>query len=138
MRKVLLLALCACTPFFRQPLWGRSPSVGKESSRDKKQHPKPSQGNTTPFERGTKDAPFVVDPKGHSNSPEETAKDKADREHKAFVDQWTVGSAIAVALFTGVLMVIGLRGVRAANKTLKEIERQANLMDAQPAIANRA
>jgi hypothetical protein len=35
-------------------------------------------------------------------------------------------------------MVIGLRGVRAANKTLKEIERQANLMDAQPAIANRA
>jgi len=54
------------------------------------------------------------------------------------MDAGMVISAIAAAAFTGALVVIGWFGVRAANRTLKIIERQADLMFKQLAISNRA
>ncbi len=132
MRKfVLILALLAWIPVCWQPLWGQAPSVGEKAGGNKKGNPTLSTDNPKPLQIGTKETPLVVDPQGHVNTPEETAKSQKDEDHKAFVDFWAVSSAVAVAVFTGILMIIGWRGVNAANRTLREIKRQADLMDTQ-------
>jgi hypothetical protein len=132
MRRLLLfLVVLTCAPTLRQPLRGQSPSVQKEASSNRKEDAALSQSQPQTDQRGTKDAPLIVDMLSHPKSQEESAKDKTDDQHKAFFDGWTVGSAVAVAVFTGVLMIIGWRGVNAANRTLREIKRQADLMDTQ-------
>jgi hypothetical protein len=121
MRKLaLILALCACFPVVWQPLRGQS---------DKPQDSKSTQTETITGRQGTKGMPLIVDMKGHVNTPQETADDEADKHHKALIDSWTVGSAIAVAIFTFLLVMIGYFGVRYAKETLGAIKTQGEQAD---------
>src|SRR5580658_7144898 len=118
------LFLLAWIPLLWQPAWGQPPSVGKDVAQKPKQKTTP----TTPQPQiGTSAAPFVVETHARTKSDEEAAEAKADKEHTARVEGWTLFFAGAVALFTFVLVVIGHRGVNAANRTLKAIERQEAL-----------
>jgi len=128
---LLALALLTWIPSLWNPVWGQTPRVGKKSASNKKRNSPLAQPKPEPDRRGTKDAPFVVDPKGHVDTPEEAAKSKSDEDRKATVEGWTVASAVTVTVPDGTLVIIGWRGVNAANRTLREISRQANLMDQQ-------
>lgn len=112
------------------PLWGQSPSVRVDSSHNQKQQTKLGATKAQADQRGTKNSPVFVDMVQHPKSEQEAAKEKREKERKALIDGWTLGIAAAVALFTGTLVIIGWRGVNAAKRTLKAIERQATLQAA--------
>jgi hypothetical protein len=105
--------------------------VGVNPGHNQKQQTKLGATQPQADQRGTQKTPLVVDMVQHPKSPEETAETKAEKKHKAFIDGWTLGIAGLVALFTGILVMIGWRGVNAAKRTLMVIERQANLMQEQ-------
>ena len=130
MRRVLAVVFLAGTPFCWQPLRGQAPGVGVESGHDQKRQGKLGATQPKDDQRGTKQSPIVVDTVRHPKSEEEAAKEKADDNWKHNIDTWTVGLALAVALFNGALVIVGWRGVRAANRTLKAIERQVTLQAA--------
>ena len=125
---VLAIVLWAWIPFCWQPLWGQAPGVGAKAGQNKKQQPGLATGQHKDEQRGTNESPLVVDIRDRQKSFDETAKDKAENDWKHHVDTWTVNLALAIAILTGLLVLIGGFGVRAANRTLKAIERQANLM----------
>jgi hypothetical protein len=131
MAKIILhfgavLALCTWLPLFWQPLRGQAPVAGVKSGQDQKQEPKLGQTQTQNDQRGTKDSPLVVDLLSRPKSEQEAAEEKENDERKALVDRWTIGSAIVVALFTGLLVIVGWRGVNVAFRTLKAIDRQGD------------
>ena len=57
-------------------------------------------------------------------------RSKEENDTKGYVDTWSLRLAFAVTLFTGLLVLIGYFGVRAAIRTLRAIERQATLQAA--------
>jgi hypothetical protein len=131
-RKVLIVfMLLACLPSFWHPLWGQAQSVGGKSSRNKKGDASLGTDYATTRQTGTKGAPLVVDVIGRPKTEAEAPEDKRNEDSKAFIDTLTVGSAIAVAAFTGILVMIGYCGVRAANRTLVAIRKQGVLMKRQ-------
>ena len=83
------------------PLWGQVPGGGV------KQQPQPKAD-----QRGTQNSPVVVDVISHPKSAQETAEEVKAAKRKRL------------------LVIIGWRGVRAANRTLRAIERQATLQAA--------
>jgi hypothetical protein len=115
------------------PLWGQAPSVGVDTSHDQEQQTK--LGGTQPQadKRGTKDSPFVIDTKGHHTTKEEAAEEEREKYDVKLIERWTLGTALSVAAFTGLLVIIGAFGVYAANRTLRAIERQATLQAASMA-----
>jgi hypothetical protein len=131
MGKVLAIVLWAWVPFCGQPLWGQAPSGGVEASSQKKQQTGLTTDHSKNDQRGTKDAPFVVDAEGHQSTPAEAGRKKDAADPKDYVDRWTFYLAFANAGFTFVLMLTAIGGVRAALKTLRAIERQADLMNRQ-------
>ena len=132
MRRFLLaFALLAWVPPLWNPVWGQAPRIGEKSASNKKQNTALTQSQPETDRRGTKDSPLIIDPKGHKDTPEEAAQSKADEDYKRQIDRWTIGSAISVAVLTGLLVIVGWRGVNAANRTLWEINRQADLMEQQ-------
>lgn len=72
-------------------------------------------------QRGTKDSPLVVDVLGHPRSNVDAAKAESDDKSKEFNDRLVAWSAVAAAVFTGLLVIIGWRGVNAALRTLDEM-----------------
>lgn len=80
---------------------------------------------------GTEASPVIVETHSRAKSEAESAEAKADREHTARIEGWTLFFTGAAALFTGLLVWVGWRGVNAAMRTLREIEKQALLMDGQ-------
>lgn len=128
--KVLAIVLWTWAPFCWYPLWGQAPGVGVQPGSDKKQQTKLGATQPQADQRGTQNAPLVVDILSHPKSEPEAAKEKAENDRKHNVDTWTISLTFAVALFTGFLAYIGWRGVKAANRTLRVIERQADLMQA--------
>lgn len=129
-----LLAMLAWIPCGREPLRGQSPGVGVDASHKQKQQTKFTTTQTQNDQRGTRESPIVVDVLRHPKSQQEAAEGEAEKHRKAFVDGWTLGIAATVAFFTGLLVIVGWRGVRAAVRTLSAIERQADLMSRQTGI----
>lgn len=133
-----ILACWAWIPFCWQPLWGKSPSIGVNSSRQQKQQRKRGASQTENDQRGTENAPLFAEVLSHPKSEQEAAEEKREDDHKKLIDRWTVGIAAAVAVFTGLLVIVGWRGVRAAVCTLRAVRdgSKAALLNAQALIAS--
>lgn len=120
--KVMLMAVLCMTMF--KPLCG-------QSERQPRHEEKPANAKTTKpqsDQRGTKESPIFVYVEQDPQSKADATKAEKDDKRKEFNDRLVAWSAVGAAVFTGVLVIIGWRGVRAANRTLKAIERQADLM----------
>lgn len=131
MRNIIAIAIWAWIPFCWQPLWGQSPGVGvKHPSHEKHQD---ALRTADPKDRqdAAQDAPIVVNMDGYPKSKAEAAEERAENNRKKWIDIGTVAGALLAALFTGVLVIVGWCGVRAAIRTLKAIQRQAHLMQGQ-------
>lgn len=136
--KIVAVLLWAWIPFLWQPLRGQTPGVGVHPGHNQEQTAKPYGSNANPDQRGTPTSPFIVETHPRADNPEEAEEHKAENDIKEYRDRWTFNLtvfnaiiAIAVAIFTGLLVCVGWRGVRAAVRTLDAIERQAHLMQEQ-------
>jgi hypothetical protein len=119
-----MLTLLACSPLCWQPLRGQSPGVGVKSGSDRKQATELTAPKAQTDQRGTKDSPLTVDVLSRPKSQQEAAEEKRKLDDRESRDRWTFNLAIAVAGFTGLLVIVGWRGVRVANRTLRAIEAQ--------------
>jgi len=130
MRKLVIgLALLAITPFLWQPAWGQSPTVRVNKATHKpKQQAKITTDNAAIDQRGTQNAPLLVDGIGRSKSTKEAAEEKADKDHAALINGWTLFFTGVVAGLTGMLVWVGHRAVCAALRTLRAIEKQVDVM----------
>ena len=148
MRKVLAIVLWVWIPFCWQPLRGDAPSVGVQPSHNPKQQPGLNGDEAQPDQRGTENAPLVVEmhsppltPTEETEAKKKAAEAKNDKDQVAFINRWTFRFTGATAffaglaaLFTGLLVVVGRLGVNAANLTLLAIKEQAGLMKRQADI----
>jgi hypothetical protein len=140
MRKIIAVALWAWIPFFWQPLWGQTqgqtPSGGVEEGKEPKHYSGTGAKTTQEGQRGTAEAPFVVDTQGHKQTKAEAAKAKAEKDYATYLEGRTLYFAGIAAYATAALVFIGLCGVIAAVCTLKKIERQtaAALLNTQAVI----
>lgn len=73
----------------------------------------------------------MVDVLGHQQTEQESAEAQKDKNREALINCLTLVFTGAAAVFIGLLVIVGWRGVREANRTLREIKRQADLMDTQ-------
>jgi hypothetical protein len=112
--KLLAIVLWAWIPLCWEPLWAQPPGGQTKVGTT------PAQAN----QRGTQNSPLVVDILSQPKSAQEAAEEKKAAERKTFVDTWTLRLAFAVALFTGLLVLVGGGGVLLANRTLRAIESQ--------------
>jgi hypothetical protein len=135
MAKTLLL--WAWIPLCWQPLWGQAPGIRVNPGHKPQQQSKLTAGQTESDQRGTQNSPLVVDVLSHPKDTEESAKEKNEKDRAALIDGWTLGFAGAAAGFTGLLVIIGGRGVHVALRTLVAIEKQANLMERQTTVLER-
>src|SRR5579862_6276975 len=119
MRKIALaLALWTWIPLCWQPLWGQA-SARKGVTQN------PKQKTTDPQPQiGTEAAPLIVETYARTKGEAEAAEAKADKEHTADIERWTLIFTGSAAVFTGLLVWVGWRGVRAANSTLLQISEQ--------------
>jgi len=125
MRFLIVAIPLAWIPLGWQPLRGQPPTVRKDVPKNPKQKP----NFTSPKPQiGTDASPFVVETHPRPESEKETAETKADKDRAARIERWMVVFTGAVAVFTGLLVWVGWRGVNAALRTLKNIEKQADLM----------
>jgi len=121
-----------------QPLGGQAPSEGVQANHNQKQAGNPDGTNTATDQRGMPNSPFIVGTHPRRENPLDEAKHKAENDTKEKRDRWTFCLAIfnaiiavVVAVFTGLLVCIGWRGVRAAMHTLLVLRRRAQSMQAQ-------
>ncbi len=98
-----------------------------QSGGHEKQQPKPATDDSKADQRGTENSPFVVDTKGHRNTPQEAADEKTATERKDFIDTWTLRLTVANTAFTFLLMLAGVGGVILAIRTVRAIEREMEL-----------
>src|ERR1017187_2982083 len=108
------------------PAWG-------QAERQPRHVEKPADAKTTQSydgQRGTKDSPIFVQIQS-PQSKADTTKAEKDNQKKELYDLITASSAGLAALFTGLLVIVGYCGVRAAVRTLRAIEKQAHLMEIQ-------
>jgi hypothetical protein len=135
--KVLAIILWAWAPFCWQPLWGQAPGVGVQPGSQQKQQTALGAGKAADGQRGTQDSPLIVETHERAKTDQEAAEEKKAAKRKDYIDIWTLRLAFAVAAFTALLVaftaflaIVGWRGVKAANRTLRAIQRQADLMQA--------
>lgn len=136
-RFIAILAVLAWIPTCWQPLRGESPGIGVNARKKQKQQPKLGQDQTQTNQTGTQNSPLVVDILSHPKGEREAAEDKRKDDQRDFRDRWTFRIAIAAAIFTGLLVYVGWRGVCVALRTLEAIEAQANLMERQTTVMER-
>lgn len=88
-------------------------------------------------QRGTEESPIFIhilqDPQGKAD----TAKTQSEDGNKPLYDALTAWGAIVAAGFTGLLVIVGVFGVRAANRTLEAIRQQGNLMAREFELSHR-
>lgn len=92
---------------------------------------KPTDAKTTEpqrDQRGMKGSPIFVDIEQHPESEAEAAKTEKDNRRKERNDLVVAWSAGLAAFFTGLLVIVGWRGVRAAISTLRAIEGQTKAL----------
>jgi hypothetical protein len=136
MWKIIAVILWAWIPLCGQPLRGDAPGVWMQAAHDQKKKANPVTGDSTTDQRGTQVLPFVVDTEGHKKTDAEKAEAKRKDDDNDRTNRWTLDATIGsaffaglAALFTGMLVCIGWRGVEAAKETLLDIKRQADLME---------
>jgi hypothetical protein len=81
---------------------------------------------------------LIVETHERAQSNKEAAETQKDKDHAALVEGWTLFFAGAAAVFTGLLVWVGWRGVNAALDTLSAMRRQADLMERQTALTQAA
>jgi hypothetical protein len=74
---------------------------------------------------------FVVDTEGHKKSQQEANETEAEKERRNYEERWTLYYPGAAAIGTIALVIVGALAAFFANRTLKAIERQADLMEQQ-------
>jgi hypothetical protein len=126
----LIVLVLAGAPSSWQPLRGQAPT-GRENQTVGKppQGRDNSQNSGGSDQRGSKERPFVVDTKGHQDSPGETAETNAEKEHQRYVEGRTLYFAAIAAWATVALCIIGIGGTFAALLTLNAIRRQVALQE---------
>jgi hypothetical protein len=125
-RFTLMFVLCMVSMPLRGQTKGQPKSVQRPSDA-KTSEPQDSQ-------RGTKESPIFVHILQDPQSQTDAAKTEKDNKRKETVDLVTAWSAGLAALFTGLLVIVGWGGVRAAVRTLAAIERQVTLMERQTVV----
>jgi len=133
------LALLALVPFLWQPGWWQSKTFGENHAVGKP----PNRGatgaqGTGDNERGSKDRPLVVDPKGHQDTPAETAQAKTEKQHASDVERSTLFYTGLTAWATFALCIVGLGGIIAAIYTLRAIETQSGIQSRSIELQERA
>ena len=126
-RAIRFASWCAAVWILSGPSWG-------QSAHRTSQVKQPSANKTTGSEseqRGTKEAPFFVHIEKNPKEGGDSIPAKQDDSQHNFYEGLSAWSALGTALLTGFLVAVGAGGICAALKTLKAIERQANLMQAQ-------
>jgi hypothetical protein len=81
-------------------------------------------------QNAAQDAPIVLNMDSRPKSKAEAAEEQSENNRKKWIDIGTVVGALLAALFTGLLVIVGWCGVRAAVRTLKALERQIAVMEA--------
>jgi len=80
---------------------------------------------------GTEARPVVVELKNRPKAQQEADDDRRRGDTKDFRDRWTFRVTVISAFISGLLLLVGGCGVLAALRTLNEIKRQADTMEAQ-------
>lgn len=126
--------LLAWIPFFGQPSWGQPPGIGVQPGQKQPKNGRRTTAATTP--RGTDQNPFVVDTQGHKQTDierdeanKQAAKTETGEQYHRYIDRWALIWNGTAAVATAVLVLIGIGGVCAALKTLRAINRQADLQE---------
>ena len=127
---VLAIILLAGISLYWQPLRGQSPGVGIKPSHEPKQKTELSASHAQTDQRGTQNSPLVVETHDRPKTREETAEAQRDKDQADSINRWTLLFTGVAAVCTGLLVIVGLFGVKAAVRTLKAIERQAVGLDA--------
>jgi hypothetical protein len=130
MWKVPAVALWAWVPFCWQLLWGQAPGVGVEPGHKPKQQTEFSASQAKPDQRGTKDAPLIVETHDRPKTDKEAAEAKKDKEQADYINRWSLRFAGIAAIATALLVFVGIGGIYAAICTLRAIEKQATLQAA--------
>jgi len=128
---VAITILLAWIPFFWQPLRGQSPRVGKDDDQKPKQKTKLA---THQPQVGTEVSPLIVETHARAESKEEAAETQRYKKQTLLFNRLTLTFAGAAAVFTGLLVWIGYRGVNAAVRTLTAIERQTKATENNVAV----
>ncbi len=105
------------------------PAVGqtKKQTGPPTEPAKAKNTNSQPPQRGTEDAPFIVQITNSPHTQAGATQQKAPQ--KDFYDKFGIWCGAAIALFTFALVVVGAWGVSAAVRTLKAIERQVAVQE---------
>src|SRR5438067_1380421 len=136
MRNVLWASLLtAYLPFLWYPAVGQSQGIGVRRIQKPQQTSGSKAEHTDTDQRGTYKRPFVIDTEGHKKSEQEAAETKADKQRRDYIERWTLYYAGAAALGTIGLVIVGAIAAFFANRTLRAIERQGDLMEQQAADA---
>jgi hypothetical protein len=130
MRRVLAVVFFAGTPFCWQPLWGQAPGVRVEYSHKPKHQPELPTAQAQPDKRGTQESPLVVETHDRRQTDKEATEAQANKDSAEFINRWTFRFTGIAALATVLLVIVGWFGVKAANRTLRAIERQVTLQAA--------
>lgn len=101
------LAILCFIAWVEVAISGQAPTVGMNRSSQQKQVDKGDAQEGNYQRRGTPDSPLVVEIKKPKPSTEDAEKEKAENDHKNFIETWTFYLAVAVAI-TAVLQVIGI------------------------------
>ena len=123
-KRLAVVALLAWIPLCGQPSRGQAPAKRKDTSHEPKQQSNLATPDTRNNQRGTQDSPLIVETHPRAKSEEDATEAENDKRHAANVERWMLIFTGAAALFTGLLVIVGWRGVNAANNTLGEIGEQ--------------
>ncbi|MGA8029333.1 MAG: hypothetical protein WB992_19500 [Bryobacteraceae bacterium] len=137
LRFTVAVILLAGIPLCWYPLRGQPPGIGKHSGRNQKKQPTLSAPQPEQDQRGTPDSPFVVDIKQRPDAQAKTAEDKRKDDAKEYRDRWAFRLTVIGAVISGLVLLIGAGGVIAAVRTLRAINRQADLIEKQAIIMER-
>jgi hypothetical protein len=133
MRRVIAIVCWTWIPFCWQPLWGQTPRIGVQAGSNQKGQSKVTTTNANDDQRGTPSAPFIVEAHGRPDSPEETAKHKAEYNAKEYRDIWTFRLAVISVIATVVLTGVGIAGAHLAIKSLNVLKAQTKATEASVA-----
>jgi hypothetical protein len=95
-----------------------------QASHNQKQKTKPNTANAGTDQRGAVSVPLIVETHSRSDSPDESAKRKAENDTKEYRDSWTFKLTVLNAVFTGVLAIVGVGGICVAIRSLRALEVQ--------------
>ena len=121
----------AWIPLLWKPTWGQPPREGKGQPSTGSNTAAGRNGESRENQIGTQTRPLIVDNQGHKKSKQEAADDRAEKEHMLETERRTLRAVEWTAYAALGLVLVGACGTIAAVWTLRQIKRQADLIERQ-------